>query len=292
MLEAVLGTRAKVRMLRALATAGAPLTRHELALAARSGMRSTYEQVEELLALGVVRELPGPRTRVELESEFPLHDELRGLLLAEGDLLSTVGDILSAVDRICGDGYYIGAFTAARATITPVDYDPPFYLVNVLEAGWARLSPRLRALGRLDNIRVGEKGTDGTGDVTLVLARCQKIPPDAARTRVQGADVWLCSVERGIVECLARKTPFSDYGTYLALLQNRLDGALDTKRLCDTAREENVLQKLLAVAAALDRAAGKRLFGLGGRKSRAEGGAVNEKEIRNAVNTVMGGESH
>jgi hypothetical protein len=288
MLEAVLGTRAKVRMLRALATAGHPLTRHELARAARSGMRSTYEQVEELLALGVVREVAGPRTRVELDPEFPLHDELRGLLLSEGDLLGTAGDILAAVDRICGDGYYIGAFTAARARITPVDYDPPFYLVNVLEAGWARLCPRLRALGRLDNVRVGEDGTDGTGDVTLILASCSKIPSDAARTQVRGADVWLCSAERGIVECLARKTPFSEYGAYLALLQNRVDGVLDVKRLCNLANEENVLPRLLAVTAALDRAAGKTLFGLGKIIARGEKGAVNEKEIQNAVNTVMG----
>ena len=36
-------------------------------------------------------------------------------------------DVLAAVDRICGDNCYIGAFTAARQKINPVDYDPPVY---------------------------------------------------------------------------------------------------------------------------------------------------------------------
>jgi len=287
-LEIALGTRAKVRMLCALAAASHPLTRNELARAAGSGMRSTYEQVEELVAIGVLREVGDGPVRLALDEQFPLHADLRNLLLMDKDLLRTAGDILEAVDRICGDSYYIGAFTAARARITPIDYDPPIYIVNLLDSRWARLAPRLRALGKLDNVLVGEKRLEQTGEVSLLLWPCPEIPSDAVRGNVQGAGVWLCSVERGVVECLARKTPFSEYGAYLAILQNRIAGALDLGMLQELAAGEGALPRLLAVAEALDRATGKNLFGLRGRQKRDAWRTVDEKEIRNAVNTVMG----
>jgi hypothetical protein len=272
-------------MLCALAVASHPLTRNELARAAGSGIRSTYEQVEELVALGVLREVG---VRLALDEQSPLHVDLRNLLLVDKDLMRTAGEILAAVERICGDSYYIGAFTAARARITPIDYDPPIYIVNLLDSGMKRRVPRLRALGRLDNVTVGEKMPEKPRDISILLRPCPRIPPDVVRGKIQGTDVWLCSVERGIVECLDWDSPFSEYGAYLVLLQNRMERVLDLKRLLEIAEKEGALTRLVAAMEALDRAAGKKLFGFGGRHGRAAKRNVDEKQARDAVNTVMG----
>jgi hypothetical protein len=65
MLELLLGTKTKVRLLIVLAASGYPMTRNELARITRSGIRSTYEQIEELIAIGVLK---------EIEDKTSIHD--------------------------------------------------------------------------------------------------------------------------------------------------------------------------------------------------------------------------
>lgn len=289
MLELIFGTRTKVKLLQALATTDSPMTRNELAKITHSGLRSTYEQVNELVALSVLKEITDGRSRVALNQEFPLYDNLRSLLLLSGEYLRTPGDILAAVDMICGDEYYIAAFTAARQRITPIDYDPPIYMVNIPRAHYKRLYPRLKTLGKLANIKVYEKEATGElGEITVITNICESIPPDAARTALLGAEVWIASVERGLIECLTMKTPFTLYGTYLVFLQNRLDNVLDLAYLKKLAEEENFLPQVLEIMLKFNDIAGKEIFDMTGEEKSMAQGWVDEKEIKHAINTVMG----
>ncbi len=288
MLELILGTRTKIKLLQALAQSSRSMTRNELVKMTGSGLRSTYEQVEELIGLGVLKETVNGRIRVALDPEFPLHDKLRDLLLSGTDYLRTPQDVLAAVDRICGDKYYLGSFTAARRKINPVDYDPPVYAVNILKDHYKHLYPRLRVLGKIANIKVYEKNMDEAGDVTIITYACNNIPPDIVRTDFLGIEVWVASVERGIIECLVRKTPFTLYGAYLALLQNRLDNVLDIAYFKKLAQEEGLLSLILAVMKKFNEIRGKRLFEVTGKEQTMAHGWVDEKEIRHAINTVMG----
>lgn len=288
MLELIFGTRTKIRLLQALAVSDRPMTRNELANITHSGLRSTYEQVEELIALGLLKEIVNVRNRVALDPEFPLYESMRDLLLLSAEYLRTSQDILAAVDRICGDNYYIGAFTAARQKISPVDYDPPIYVVNILNDQYKRLYPRIKALGRLANIKVYEKSIGEAGDITIILRICESIPPDIIRNDFLGADVWMASIERGIIECLTMETPFTLYGVYLSLLQNRLDNALDIVYLKRLAEEEGILPLVLAIMSKFNDFMGKELFELTSEEKEIAKGRVDEKEIKHAVNTVMG----
>jgi len=289
MLELIFGTRTKVKLLRVLSATDTPMTRNELARVTRSGIRSTYGQVDELIALGVLKEIKNKRSRVALNRDFPLYDALRDLLLLSGEYLGTAKDVLAAVDRICGDKYYIGAFTAARQRITPVDYDPPIYVVSILKEHFKRLHSYLRTLGKLANIKVYEKELIGEpGEITIIADSCESIPPDVVRTDFLGAEVWIASVERGIIECLAGKTPFTLYGAYLVLLQNRLDNALDIAFLKKLAKEGNCLPQVLAVMLKFNKITGKELFEITDEEKSMAQARVDEKEVKHAVNTVMG----
>lgn len=288
MLELIFGTRTKIKLLHALAASDKPMTRNELAKVTGSGLKSTYEQVEELIALGVLKEIMNGRSKVVLDLEFPLYESMRDLLLIGAEYFRTPQDVLATVDRICGDNYYIGAFTAARQKISPVDYDPPMYVVNILKDQYKRLYPRLKTLGRLANIKVYEKSIGEAGDITIILRICESIPPDIIRTDFLGAEVWMASIERGIIECLTMEMPFTLYGVYLSLLQNRLDNALDIVYLKRLAEEEGILPLVLEIMSKFNELMGKELFELASEEKRTAKGRVDEKEIKHTVNTVRG----
>lgn len=290
MLELIFGTRTKVRLLKVLAASGNPMTRNELARKTRSGIRSTYEQIEELIAIGVIRETENGRSKLALDPEFPFYDSIRDLFLSGRDYPGIPQDVLKLVDRICGDNYYLGAFTAARQRITPIDYDPLIYMVNILKKFHPKLSPRVMALGKLPDVRVYEKIGEA-GEMTIIANACENIPPDVKRIDYLNVEVWMASVERGIIECLTGKTPFIMYGTYLALLQNRLDDVIDQDYLKKLAIEENCLPRVLTVMSKFNEVSGKDIFPLTEEeRSMARKGkeTVDKKEIKHAINTVIG----
>ncbi len=288
MLDLIFGTKTKIKLLQALVETNKPMTRNELVKMADSGIRSTYEQVEELIALGVLKETVNGRIRVALDTEFPLYESLRDLILLSKEYLRTSQDVLAALDRVCGDNYYLGSFTAARQNISPVDYDPPIYAVNILKSHYKRLNLRLMALGKLANIRVYEEKIGEAGDITIITFACESIPPDIIRSDFLGAGVWIATVERGIIECIDRETPFTLYGAYLALLQNRLDNVLDIVNLKKLAEEEGCLPLMLSVMSKFNKIAGKEIFELTEKEKSIAQDRVDEKEIRHALNTVMG----
>ncbi len=290
MLELLLGTRTKVRLLKVLAESGDPMTRNELARITHSGTRSTYEQIEELIAIGVLKEIENGRSRLALDPEFPFYDSIRDLFLSGRDYPGIPQDVLKLVDRICSDNYYLGAFTAARQRITPVDYDPQIYMVNILKKHYPGLSPRVMVLGKLSGVRVYEKIGEA-GEMTIIANACENIPPDVKRIDYLNVEVWIASVERGIIECLTGKTPFTLYGTYLAMLQNRLDNVMDQDYLKKLAIEENCLPRFLAVMSEFNEVSEKEIFPLTEEERSIAGeakAAVDKKEIKHAINTVMG----
>lgn len=263
------------------------MSRNELARATGSGIRSTYEQVEELIALGALKEIG---RKVAMEPEFPFYDSIRDLLLSSRDYPGTVGDVLRLVDRSCDDSYYIGAFTAARQAITPTDYDPSIYAVRILGKFYRRLCPRIKALGKLSGVRVYENAIgEETGDVaTLVVAARESIPPDVKRTGFLNTEVWMASVERGLIECLVGDTPFAVYGAYLALLLNAVDGTIDLPYFKKLASEGNCLPKVLSILREFNEASGKTIFELTETEKKMARRVADKKEIRHAINTVIG----
>jgi hypothetical protein len=289
-LELIFGTRTKIKILQILAAIETPLTRNEVVRLSHSGIRSIYEQIEELIAIGILKEIKNGHSKVTLDPEFPFYDIFRDLLLLSRDYFSTPNDVLKSIDKICGDNYYLGGFTAARQKIIPIDYDPPIYMVNILKNQFQKLYPRIKVLGKIPNIKVNTN-MDELKEITIFINTCETIPPDVKRVDFLNVEVWIASVEWGIIECLIRKTPFTFYGTYLVLLQNRLDDVLDLIYFKKLAEEENCLPLILAIMSEFNNILSKEIFEITEKEKniahRAKS-AVNEKEIKHAINTVMG----
>lgn len=97
-LSYVLGTPAKVALLRLLAPGGDPISQREAARRTGAQVRSAQRALDDLAALGVVARLAGGRDYlVRLNPEHRLAPALRMLFDAEADLFRTLRETLHAV---------------------------------------------------------------------------------------------------------------------------------------------------------------------------------------------------
>ncbi len=281
MLTSIFGTKTKVKLIQILAGSHIPRTRRELARIANTGMKSTYTQIEELVGLGVVRYIDnGLRKRVELNPEFPLYDSILDIILASKTFEFGLPEILRRIDDICGDDYYIGHFIAAKNLITPIDYDSPVVVVNILKDVYDR---HMKRLGGLKDISPQSK---------LVFSETSNMPVDIYRGEVLGVEIWLASIERGAVECLADETRnITTYGSYLILVQNAIDGTMDIKRLKKIASESHMRSRLLAIMYKFNVLTDQELFPLTANEKNI--GKKNVKLVdlwaaKNVLNTIWG----
>ena len=94
----LLGTRAKVALLRALTAAGTPLSQRELARRTRLTPRSVGMALEDLVATGVVqRHIGGREHLLTLNPAHVLVPALQSLFVADADYFAALRRALSAV---------------------------------------------------------------------------------------------------------------------------------------------------------------------------------------------------
>lgn len=280
MLELIFGTKTKTRILEELTIAGKAKTRKELVGLTRCGTKGVYEQIDELITLGVVREVKMGWRMLELNPEFPLYQDIKNIALSAIDhKKNLIKNFLQVVDEILGDNYYLGFFTAARRNITPIDYAPEIYVFKILDTEYERGMKKLRVFGRLREIDIQ---TGSQGLIKTIFLRCKKIPDDVVREEIFDQEIWIASIERGIAECFTPENRyFSRYGCCLALLQNRLEGIIDEKLLLKIAGELGIKDKIVTVMGCFNWFLKKRLFDV-------EPMATDMKEVKHAINTVVG----
>ena len=121
-LGALLGTRAKVNLLRVLTARGAPLSQRELARRAGVSLRGAQAALADLYALGVAIKLEGGRDHLTLlNATHALAPALMALFGAEAELARGLRQALATL--ACGDrkppmGLYLFG-SVARAEETP-----------------------------------------------------------------------------------------------------------------------------------------------------------------------------
>ncbi|MCZ8012136.1 MAG: nucleotidyltransferase domain-containing protein [Gemmatimonas sp.] len=126
-LGVVLGTRAKVDLLRVLTAGGAPLSQRELARRAGVTLRSAQAALADLYAMGVARKLEGGRDHLTVLNErHRLAPALTALFSAEAELALGMRQALAALAR--GDrkpplGLYLFGSVARAHETTESDVD-------------------------------------------------------------------------------------------------------------------------------------------------------------------------
>ncbi|PKK81315.1 MAG: hypothetical protein CVT47_03085 [Thermoplasmata archaeon HGW-Thermoplasmata-2] len=273
LLETIFGTKTKIRIISALASSETPKTRHELAKESGGSLARAYEQIEELIGAGVLKDENG---KITLDDSFPFYDAVKDLFIASAGHLSGIRGALVRIDALLGDGYYVGGFWAARQSMVPIDYDTDALLVNVLEFN-AKKERRLLAVSQISGIKIAARSIE-------------RMPKDVVRLKAFGAETWIAGAERGTVEALLLKD-CSAYGAYLVLLQNLMEGIVRKEKLLESAKEYGIEDFVLALLGAINTEAGKVLVALSAaekKKAKKASGKVDGKELKNAVNTVLG----
>lgn len=125
-LSLILGTQAKVAVLRTLAGSAVPLPHREVARRTGMAYRSVALAIDDLLASGLVRELEGGRERrVSLHASHRLAPVVAALLQAERDFFPSLrAELKTVAAGRAPDGLLAVAMVGAAATRTEQAGDP------------------------------------------------------------------------------------------------------------------------------------------------------------------------
>ncbi|MEM4308559.1 MAG: hypothetical protein QXU48_05805 [Thermoplasmata archaeon] len=272
LLENIFGTKTKVRILTALATANAPRKRNQIVYECGGSIQGIYDQIEELIGIGVVKEENG---KILLEENFPFYEEIVNLVLRTKEYIWSPKSVFSRIDQLLGDNYYIGGFWAARQKTVPIDYETNAVLLQILGTN-KKIKKRLEALSKVSGME-------------FRIREIQRIPEDVGKREIFGVEVWVASVERGIVEAF-QFVDCSEYGAYLVLVQNLVERTIRKEKLMEISVMYGMKEMLLGVLCTINEISEKRLIALTNEEKK-NARIVDEhgrKAIRDAINTVIG----
>lgn len=269
-LQQLLGTNTKIRIFQVLFIEPEGLSRHALSKEAGTGIGPLYEQVDQLIALGALKE---EEDRIFVDDEFPFHDTLMDLVLNTADFLDDQGSVLEILDRINGDGYYLTGYAGACQNGPPIDYDISSIMIAVLDLE-TRKKRKMQSISECSKVDVRWFKTD-------------RIPDDVRRDMVFGTEIWLASIERSLVDCHAMGE-CEPYPIVLLLVQNMVDGSVDIEKLMKLAQEAGCsvfFEKVMIELSNSKLGIPEELLG----RMKAGSDTNIERVVKSALNTVMGG---
>jgi hypothetical protein len=269
LLEMILGTKTKVRMLEHLITTNQAISRHALSKALATGIGPVYKASDELIALGVLKEVDG---KLEMDQDFPDINALTQLITSGRDYYGYLHYILRRIDRVFGDRYYLTGYLAACQNGSPIDHEQDTAMIAALDQD-ARLQRYQRTLCEASN-------TD------LRWIKIKNIGRDVKRMNIYGNEIWIASFERGLVDSLA-KGECGVYPVALLLLQSAFKNKIEWTYLAQLAAEAGmarVFGTALHEMATLDIEVPKEVLkGLPNGKD-----AETKKAVRDAYGTLRG----
>lgn len=276
-LTQLLGTATKVKIFEQLCMDPTPLTKHALSKQISNSIGPIYEQVDQLIALGALKEV---NRGIMLDGSYPFYDDIVSIVTSTAHYMD-MRILLDRIDSLLKSGYYITGYLAARQNGPPVDHEQDSALVAVLNPT-SRYSNYLMTISAVSPTDLKWHGID-------------TVPNDITRQDVYGSTIWIASLERGLIDCVVHQD-CSTYVIALLLLQNIMDRTVDTPRLLQMASGYGVGEILIMFMSEFNRIAEDDLVSL-------EATAVSEARKRldshqlsdiidaaeNAFNTLMEG---
>ena len=285
MLEIILGSKTKIRAIETMIAEGKPLTRHEVVKKTGSGLRTVYEQIEELETIGIV--VRDQKRRYTLNENYSMADTIHSLTLLA---LQVKEDFLTHIVTIIHDklhpNYYLGGYTAAIQLMTPIDFHIPLTDIRVTAEGEKKAKTLTRTLGKLREIQVGAKPPKRE-NIWLRLTKVREIPEYVSLREINGQKCNITGVEHGIIEMWQEKI-MTDYEKALILIQNKDEGILNEKELIAIGKEhKKTLKEIGGTMAQVNQKIKEKMFNLPpGKFNPREGLPV--KAIEAAVGTLWG----
>jgi hypothetical protein len=171
-----------------------------------------YSSIDELIVLGLLQR---EGKRIALNDSFPYMDMIKSLFLTMDGHYRDTSLLLSRIDELFGDAYYISGYMSAAARGIPIDHVQSTILIFI--KGDEKL--RMRA-----DLLLGVSGLRGT------VLPTDTIPPDIERMSIMGADVWAAPLERALSEgCESGEMGL--YPCALLIVQHVMENDIDLKKL-------------------------------------------------------------
>jgi hypothetical protein len=268
-LETIFGTKTKVRIVESILNSG-PLKVVQIYREIGGSMHGTYDQVEELIGAGVLLERNG---MIEIDENFPYMDDLSNMVLSMAGYLKQIGDALQRIDYLFGNRYYIGGFHSARGSVVPLDYDTDSILLNIKDPS-RKDRIRLEAVGKISGLN-------------FIIRSIEIMPVDVKRENLYDSEVWISSIERGMVEAF-ETLDCTDYGAHLLLVQNLIEGGIDLNTLIDYSTEHGSQNKISSTVLVISRKIGIMIPDRISRLGMEQPELVDHHSLDLALNTVIG----
>jgi len=272
----LLGTTTKLRIIEYLTMEPEPITRYAISRNILAGTGPTYEQIDQLIALGILRET---KDKIELDTSFPFYDDIANLVVSTSNYLDDHRILLERINTLFGNDYYITGYIAACQNGPPIDHEQNSALIAVLDLNqnnhWKNY---LQALSEVTSIK-------------LAWFDNNTIPKDVKHVRILGSNIWLASVERGIVDCIVNQD-CDLYPAILLLLQNMSEENIDGEMLKSIALKNKVQEFFLAVIYEINKIMKKTIIDLDPNEISIARSNLKPKIIdiiKKAYNTLMGG---
>jgi hypothetical protein len=274
LLPKIFGTKTKTHIIEHFIHEPEPVTKHALCKIIYSGIGPTYKQIDQLIAMGVLKEF---KNRITLDTSFPFYDDIANLVLTMTNYTNDHRILLDRINSLLRNDYYITGYIAACQNGPPIDHEQRTILVAVFKKS-ARIENYLKTLAEITPIR-------------LSWFFIEKIPKDVKRQKIFNSKVWLASIERGIVDCIEQHD-CDIYPIILLILQNIIENTLDKKKLIEIAQKKDAYEFVLTVIFEINMIMKKPIVKLNV-SEQAIASANRKPEIsetvKKAYNTVMGG---
>jgi hypothetical protein len=263
-MQELFGSRTKISIISACIRDPEPRTRNRIAKEIGGGVGPVYSSIEDLIVLGILRR---EGKRIELNDPFPYLDMIKALFLTMDGHYRDTSLLLSRIDELFGDAYYISGYISAAARGIPVDHVQSTILLFV------KGDEKLRAGA---DLLLSVSGLHGT------VLPTDTIPPDIERMGILGADVWAAPLERALSEgCEAGE--FGLYPCALMIVQHMMENDIDLMKLEAVSNRGKASRLLRAIRTLRPDLVPKKL-------------AVKQtldpdylRSARDAINTVVGG---
>ena len=234
---------------------------NELARRTHLSVPTVVDAIEQLISLRLVEVIKHTETReyvriAELNPLLPIIEEFINVSRDYEEYLSR--RILSHIDEILDEHYFMGMFWAAFQGVDPIDYNPRIFVIYTKKP---KRILSLTALSSLYVASVDEWKPSPDKDTFIGVISIDDFPIDITTAAIFNTKVKVTSVERGIAQCFSKKNVFyPPYAAALAFVQNLDLNRITEEKLVAVSSEENVLPIIKAVAYYLEQRLQKKFF--------------------------------
>ncbi len=221
MIEVILGSKTKVKILEILAKFPDGLTRNKIAEYSSLHPNNIYDQIDDLLFLDILT----TKSKVyQLNPNHLLYETIKSffqLFIEYSENFST--NIVSFIHSKLKNNYYFTGYFAATRSITPIDYSENILNIAILKPYYEYFNKKFSMVKTIENISYQRLEP---GKLSIFSHEQESIPADVKMEKYNETDIYLSSITRGIIDCF--KFPgTSDYGKCLILIQNEREELID-----------------------------------------------------------------